>query len=73
MTSKEKGKVIDLMNATEKPIRKKIELMQGYHKEIELVLSKQLPRTNNPETSNLLFKDQEALRMHETLPCYFHN
>ena len=70
---KEKGKVIERMNAAEKPLRKKIEMKNNYHKEIELDLSKRQSRTNNPETSTLLFKDKEALLMHETLPCYFHN
>ena len=73
MTMKEKGKVIERMNAAEKPLRKKIEMKNNYHKEIELDLSKRQSRTNNPETSTLLFKDKEALLMHETLPCYFHN
>ena len=70
---KEKGKVIERMNAAEKPLRKKIEMKNNYHKEIDLDLSKRQSRTNNPETSTLLFKDKEALLMHETLPCYFHN
>ena len=73
MTMKEKGKVIERMNAAEKPLRKKIEMKNNYHKEIELDLAKRQSRTNNPETSTLLFKDKEALLMHETLPCYFHN
>lgn len=73
MTTKEKGKLIDLMNAAEKPIRKRIEIKNSYRKEVEINLSKTISRTNDPETSTLLFKDKEALLMHETLPCYFHN
>lgn len=73
MTMKEKAKVIERMNAAEKPLRKKIEIKNNYHKEIELDLAKRLSRTNNPDTSDLLMKDKEARLMHETLPCYFHN
>ena len=73
MTMKEKGKVIERMNAAEKPLRKKIEMKNNYHKEIELDLAKRLSRTNNPDTSTLLFNDEEARLMHDTLPCYFHN
>ena len=40
MTMKEKGKVIERMNAAEKPLRKKIEMKNNYHKEIELDLAK---------------------------------
>ena len=70
---KEKAKVIERMNAAEKPLRKKIEIKNSYHKEIELDLAKRLSRTNNPDTTDLLIKDEEARLMHETLPCYFHN
>jgi hypothetical protein len=73
MTTKEKGKVIELMHEAEKPLKKRIEIKNNYHKEVDFDLRKKQSRTNNPETSTLLFKDKEALHMHETLPCYFHN
>jgi len=73
MTVKEKGKVIERINAAELPLRKKIEMKNNYHKLIDFDLNKKQSRTNSLETSALLFKDKEALLMHETLPCYFHN
>ena len=73
MTVREKGKLIELMNEAEKPVKKRIEIKNSYHRPVEIDLSKKISRTNDPETSELLFKDKEALLMHEKLPSYFHN
>ena len=73
MTFREKGSLIEKMNEAEKPIRKTIELKNSYHRQVEIDLKKRISRTNDPETSMLLFKDKEAMLMHEKLPSYFHN
>ena len=73
MTFREKGSLIEKMNEAEKPIRKTIELKNSYHRHVDIDLKKRISRTNDPETSMLLFKDKEAMLMHEKLPSYFHN
>lgn len=73
MTFREKGSLIEKMNEAEKPIRKTIELKNSYHRQVDIDLKKRISRTNDPETSMLLFKDKEAMLMHEKLPSYFHN
>jgi len=57
MTVKEKAKLIQIRNAAEKPNKKKIELQHGYLREVEISLVNKLPRTNDIETSAILFKD----------------